>query len=304
MSFVYGVVPSRRLGRSLGVSPIPFKVCNYSCIYCQLGRTHNMTNERKTFFPPEDIIEELKSFVKIYDENNFDVVTIVSEGEPLLYSPLNVIIDGIKKITSKSVVLITNGSLFYEKEVRKEVKNCDIIMPTLDAWDEKSFKIVNRPYGKISYEMMYNGLLKLREEFKGQIWLEVMLIKGVNDSIESLKKLKEKIEKLQPERVYVNVPIRPPAEDWVKIPDEENLKYAKKELNAYVIEKHVNGNFLTKRDDYSAVVDILKRHPLRVNDIENNFKNSREIITKLFKDPEIEKHVYNGTIYFIYKNRR
>lgn len=304
MSFVYGVVPSRRLGRSLGVSPIPFKVCNYSCIYCQLGRTHNMTNERKTFFPPEDIIDELKSFVKIYDENNFDVVTIVSEGEPLLYSPLNVIIDGIKKITSKNVVLITNGSLFYEKEVRKEVENCDIIMPTLDAWDEKSFKIVNRPYGKISYEMMYNGLLKLREEFKGQIWLEVMLIKGVNDSIESLKKLKEKIEKLQPERVYVNVPIRPPAEDWVKIPDEENLKYAKKELNAYVIEKHVNGNFLTKRDDYSAVVDILKRHPLRVNDIENNFKNSKEIITKLFKDPEIEKHVYNETIYFIYKNRR
>jgi wyosine [tRNA(Phe)-imidazoG37] synthetase (radical SAM superfamily) len=97
ISFLYGIVPSRRLGRSLGVSPIPFKICNYSCVYCQLGRTHNMTNERKTFFPPEDIIDEFKNFVKIYDESNFDVVTIVSEGEPVLYFPINVIIDGIKK---------------------------------------------------------------------------------------------------------------------------------------------------------------------------------------------------------------
>lgn len=263
-----------------------------------------MTNERKTFFPPEDIIDEFKNFVKIYDESNFDVVTIVSEGEPVLYFPINVIIDGIKKITSKKVVLITNGSLFYDKDVRREVKNCDIIMPTLDAWDEKSFKVINRPFGTISYEMMYNGLLKLKDEFEGQIWLEVMLIKGINDSIESIKKLKEKIEKLQPERVYVNVPIRPPAEDWVKIPDEENLNYAQKELNAYVIEKHANGKFLTINDDYTAVVDILKRHPLRINDIENNFNNSKKIIAKLFKDPGIIKQVYNGTIYFIFKNRR
>ncbi|MCD6104652.1 MAG: radical SAM protein [Thermosipho sp. (in: Bacteria)] len=304
MSFVYGIVPSRRLGRSLGVSPIPFKLCNYSCIYCQLGRTYNMTNERKTFFPPEDILEELKNFIRIYDNRNFDVVTIVSEGEPLLYTPLAVLIEGIKKITSKNVVLITNGSLFYEKGVRKAVEKCDIIMPTLDAWNEKSFKIINRPYGKISYEMMYNGLLKLREEFRGQIWLEVMLIKGVNDSVESIKKLKEKIEKIQPEKVYVNVPIRPPAEDWVKIPDKENIEYAKKELNAYTIEKQAVGSFLTINNDYNSVVDILKRHPLRINEIKNNFKKSDEIIAKLFKDPKIEKYVYNETVYFRYKNWR
>ncbi|WP_126993231.1 radical SAM protein [Thermosipho globiformans] len=301
MSFVYGIVPSRRLGRSLGISPIPFKVCNYSCVYCQLGRTLNMTNERKTFFDVNVILGELKEYIKVYGEDVFDVVTIVSEGEPLLFTPLDELIDGIKKMTSRQVVLITNGSLFYREDVRKEVLNCDIIMPTFDAGSDRVFKEINRPYGKITYEMMYNGLLKLRKEFKGQIWLEVMLVKGLNDSHEEILKLKEKIERIKPDRIYVNVPVRPPAEPWVKIPDKENIEYAKQVLNAYSIEKMADGSFLTLHDDYTSVVNILKRHPLMMDDVKRNFKDSEKIVKKLLKDPSIEKYHYNGKVFFRFK---
>ncbi|MBO8160538.1 MAG: radical SAM protein [Thermosipho sp. (in: Bacteria)] len=303
MKYVYGVVPSRRLGKSLGISPIPFKVCNYSCIYCQLGKTHNMRIKRETFYPLEEILDEFEKYLDL--GNDFDVVTIVSEGEPLLYTPLDRLINGIKKLTNKKVVLITNGSLFFEEDVRNEVKNCDIIMPTLDAWDEESFRLINRPVGTITFEKMYNGLCELRKEFKGEIWLEVMLIKGVNDNYESLKKIKEKIDEINPDKVFVNVPIRPPAEEWVKIPEEQNISLAKKILNASTIEKYAEGEFKTLNSNvYEAIIGIIKRHPLRLEDIQRNFKNSEKIIKKLFNDKNVEKCSYNGKIFFRFKNWR
>lgn len=309
MKHVYGIVPSRRLGKSLGVSTIPFKTCNYSCVYCQLGKTTNMVNTRQTFYPPEEIIEEFRSFVKEHSKD-FDVVTIVGEGEPLLYKPLDVIIDSLKNISNKQLVLITNGSLLYDEAVRNEVRNIDILMPTLDAWDDDSFKKINRPYGKLLFDEIYDGLLKFRKNFSGQIWLEIMLIKGLNDSKLAIEQLREKVSELKPERVYLNVPVRPPAEPWVQKPDDETIRLARKILNATSIEKYSSGDFITSKkvDDLSAVLNVIKRHPMRKEDIRELLRNRGKDegeYNKLMSFLEIldfvEKYNYEGTVFYRFK---
>lgn len=174
--YIYGPVPSRRLGISLGVSPIPKKTCNYSCIYCQLGRTKPMTNSRKMFFSVEEIIHEFDDLI----QNNiyFDVVTIVGEGEPTLYLGLGKIIAEIKKRVKKPVAVITNGALLYDKTVRQELLQADIVLPSMDAFDEASFEMINRPYKNMIYKDVYSGLIEFSKIYQGQLWLEIMVILG------------------------------------------------------------------------------------------------------------------------------
>ena len=179
MKYIYGPIPSRRLGQSLGISPIPKKYCNYSCIYCQLGRTTNMTNKREMFYKVEDIIAELDRVLK--NKVQFDVVSIVGSGEPTLYKGLGKLIEQIKLICNKPVVVITNGALLNDKVLQEELLNCDIILPTIDAYDEESFKIINRPHKKIIFNNIINGIIEFSKKFKGEIWLEIMFMENIND---------------------------------------------------------------------------------------------------------------------------
>lgn len=153
LKFVYGPVPSRRMGESLGISPIPKKTCNYSCIYCQLGRTNKLSNERMEFFAVSDIINELKTYLK--HGVQFDVITLVGEGEPALYLKIGDLISQIKELTSKPVAVITNGSLLYDKSVQNELSKADIVLPSLDAYDDNTFKKINRPHGKLNFMRCY-----------------------------------------------------------------------------------------------------------------------------------------------------
>jgi len=193
--YIYGPVPSRRLGLSLGISPIPAKYCNYSCIYCQLGRTIKLTNKREEYFKLEDIIKEFNEYLK--EELEFDVVTIVGEGEPTLYSRLGELILELKKSTSKPIAVITNGALLYEENLRRELMNADIVLPSLDATDEERFRQINRPYKKIAFDKVLDGIRTFSDSFNGQLWLEMMFIKGMNDDTESLLKMKEILNTIQ-----------------------------------------------------------------------------------------------------------
>ncbi|MGC9322245.1 MAG: radical SAM protein [Kosmotogaceae bacterium] len=307
LSHVYGVVPSRRLGRSLGVCTIPFKTCNYTCIYCQLGRTTNMTNTRQTFYPPEEILKEARSFIEKYGKDSFDVVTVVGEGEPTLYKPLDSIVNGLRELTDKPLVLITNGSLLYERALREEILDFDIVMPTLDAIDKESFRKINRPFGKLRYERVYNGLLEFSKEFKGEIWLEVMLVKDYNDSDRFLGELKNRIELLGPARVYINVPARPPAEENVEIPEEETLRYARALLKAESIEDLPVSSFTTsEKKSLDAVIEIIKRHPMSDKDIrsfvESQFKEESvtDLLKRLAENPNVDKKTYHGNNFYRY----
>ncbi|MCY6957043.1 radical SAM protein [Clostridium brassicae] len=296
--YVFGPVPSRRLGLSVGVSPIPRKCCNYSCAYCQLGRTDKMTNNIDEFFSVSDILDEFKDYIK--DDLNFDVVTVVGEGEPTLYSKLGELVLELKKVTSKPVVVITNASILYEQKVQDNLMNVDIVMPSLDAYDENSFKKINRPYGKLHFKDVYEGLVNFSKKYKGELWLETMLIKDVNDHEKDLVRMKELIDKIEYSRLYINTPVRPPAEEWVSQISKESMKLAVDILGGISIDMlNSEGFFSEIKDDYEAILSIIRRHPMNQYEIKN-FLESRgctcieNIFKKLEKDDNIQLVEYKG----------
>lgn len=298
MEYIYGPVPSRRLGSSLGISPIPKKTCNYSCIYCQLGRTDKMTNRRQMFFSIEEIIKEFDNFLK--KDINFDVVTIVGEGEPTLYKGLGELIIEIKKRIRKPVAVITNGALLYNNELRDELNEADIVLPTLDAYDQTSFIKINRPHKAINYEMVSRGLELFSKEYEGQLWIEIMLMKGINDDNDTLNKYKKILSGINYDRLYINTPIRPPAESEVKAIDNERMKAAVDILGGISIDLLESSGFYSEiEDDLEAIMSIIKRHPMNQFEIEGflqsrNCKDIENIIQKLRINTRINVINYKG----------
>lgn len=298
MKYIYGPVPSRRLGMSLGVSPIHKRTCNYSCVYCQLGRTSSMTNFREMYFDLEEIIGEFDYVI----ENNisFDIVTIVGEGEPTLYLGLGRLIDEIKKRVSKPVAVITNGSFLYDKMVQQEISKADIILPSMDGYDEESFKKINRPYKKVKYEDVYYGLIEFSKIYKGQLWLEIMFMEGINDSNLALQRYSEILKEIEYDRLYLNTPVRPPAESDINIVSNDRMKYISEILGGISIDLLYSTGFYSEiSDDYNAVISIIKRHPMNQFEIES-FLNNRQgsdvinIFDRLKLDKEVAIIKYKG----------
>ncbi len=310
---VFGIVPSRRLGQSLGISPIPKKTCNYSCVYCQLGRTTEYTRERQMFFDVDYIIHELKEYLHTIDPSQYDIITIVGDGEPTLYLGLGDLIKRIKNIQDKPVAVISNGSLIMEPQIRKELAMADVVLLNFDSWDEQSFRKINRPLKSIEFINRYNGYIEFRKEFSGIIYLEVMLVKGINDNIESLKKIADLIKDIHPNVVFVNVPVRPPAEQWVKIPDERMIIKAREILDARRMDYLPTGDFTSiELNPTKAVLDIIGRHPMREEDIITFLKGRKslanieevkdKIIKNLRKNPKVQEIAYGTTRFFRIKN--
>jgi wyosine [tRNA(Phe)-imidazoG37] synthetase (radical SAM superfamily) len=298
MRFVYGPVPSRRLGISLGISPIPKKTCNYSCIYCQLGRTNRMTNTRQMFFTVKEIMDEFNHAISKQIE--FDVVTIVGEGEPTLYLGLGELICEMKKKTDKPVAVITNGALLSDQDLRKELYQADIVLPTLDAYEEELFKKINRPHGKINFDMVRHGLAMFSKEYQGQLWIELMLMQGINDDDESFRKYAKQLKELRYDRLYINTPIRPPAEAGVVAVSRERMGIAVDLLGGISIDLLESEGFHSEiKDHYDAILSIIKRHPMNQFDI-NGFLKSRGIqsgvglIDRLKQDHNVTVIHYKG----------
>ena len=187
---LYGPVPSRRLGRSLGVDLVPFKVCTYDCIYCQIGKTTDKTLLRKEYIPVEEILEELRCFFD-GEGSSVDYISLGGSGEPTLHSGLGSIIKGIKALTSIPVAVITNGALLSEEEVRKDLLQADVVLPSLDAASQEVFARINRPCFGFSVEEVIEGQVEFRKIYKGKIWLEILFCKGVNDTRGELLRMKE-----------------------------------------------------------------------------------------------------------------
>ena len=276
MRFVYGPVPSRRLGRSLGIDPIPSKTCNYQCIYCQLGKTTNLTNERTDFYPKEEIYKELEECID-QNKRKFDYITFVGSGEPTLCKSLGKLILKAKELSKKPICVITNGSLLYQEDVKYDLIFSDVVLPTLDAGDEKLFIKINRPHPSIRYENIIQGYIDFRNKFNGKFWMEIMVMKGINDSKEELLKIKEKIELIQPDRVDVNIPIRPPTESWVKIPDQTLIPILNDVFGDYNnITFPEQGKFNVFGSNFEAELKILlERHPMRLEQILETFTSKR-----------------------------
>lgn len=225
MKYLYGPVQSRRLGLSLGITLTPRKVCSFDCIYCQLGKTTAQTQSRKSYLDINDIISELKEFLKSPDFAAHPpcYISLSGFGEPTLHRDIAKLIGEIKKLTSIPVALITNASLFSDVSVRREVSEADLLIPSLDAVSQDIFEQIDRPLPEIKIEEVIEGLIALRKEFKGKIFLEIMLIQDINDRLTYAYKFKEVIEKINPDKIQLNVPVRSTAENWVKPPDRERL---------------------------------------------------------------------------------
>jgi wyosine [tRNA(Phe)-imidazoG37] synthetase (radical SAM superfamily) len=180
---LYGPVPSRRLGRSLGIDLVPSKICTYDCVYCQIGRATVKTLLRKEHIPKEDVLDEVKAFL-LEKDSSFDHFSLSGSGEPTLHSEIRFIIEGIKALSSVPVAVITNGSLLYDEKVREDLLQADIVLPSLDAVSYEVFMKINRPHPAISAEKVIEGMVAFRKTYKGKIWLEILFCKGVNDSPE------------------------------------------------------------------------------------------------------------------------
>ncbi|RKY86186.1 radical SAM protein, partial [candidate division KSB1 bacterium] len=202
LGHIYGPVPSRRFGRSLGIDIIPFKICTYDCIYCQLGRTRKKTLKRNQFYDINSLLRELETFLQ--NKREIDYLTFSGSGEPTLNTGIGEIIQKLKKISDIPVIVLTNGSLLWDKEVRNSLKYADIVVPSMDAVSEETFLKINRPSDGLKISDVLNGLKNFSFEFKGRIFLEIMFVKGINTSKKELKLMKDIIGKLQIDKVHLN----------------------------------------------------------------------------------------------------
>ncbi|MCU0839556.1 MAG: radical SAM protein [Rhodospirillales bacterium] len=208
--YVYGPVPSRRLGRSLGVDLVPFKTCSYDCIYCQLGRTTNKTTEIREYVPVDRVLDELSSKVRLGSPPDF--IGLAGSGEPTLHARIGDLISGIKKMTSVPVAVLTNGSMLWVPEVRASLAEADLVLPSLDVGDQRVFDRVNRPHEDISFDRMAEGLIQFAQEYRGPIWLEVFVLAGITDLPDELRMIAALAKRIHPARVQLNTVSRPTSE--------------------------------------------------------------------------------------------
>jgi len=301
---LYGPVPSRRLGRSLGIDLVPHKICTYDCIYCQIGKTTEKTLARKAYVPVNEILEEVGRFLQ-EETSSTDVLSLAGSGEPTLHSQIRSVIEGIKAITSIPVAVITNGSLLYEEEVRQDLLSVDLVLPSLDAVSSEVFRKINRPRKGFSVEKVIEGLVEFRKVYKGQIWLEILFCKGVNDSKEELVRMKKTVERIAPDRIHLNTVIRPPSEKWAVPLNQEKMETMRAffgERASIISEFDRHPPAVTERDIREEILKILKRRPLSLRDLSKGMGIREDEIEKyiqpLVSEGKIHARVFGDSIYY------
>jgi len=283
MKHIFGPVPSRRLGRSLGVDLVPFKTCSYDCIYCQLGRTTNKTVERREWVPLDEVLAELKDKLATQP----DYITLSGSGEPTLFSRLDELIASIRSMTKVPVAVLTNGSLLWQENVRRQLMDAHLVIPSLDAGHASMFQAVNRPHEGISFEQMLEGLIDFRQEYCGDYWLEVFLLAGHTAVDSELGKIAQCVRRIKPDRVQLNTATRPTAEDYAVMVDRKRLGdlAARFDPPAEVIADyrgvHAQSEFQAGRE---SVLEMIQRRPCSLDDIANGLNMHRNAVVKYIEE--------------------
>ncbi|MDI6852609.1 MAG: radical SAM protein [Deltaproteobacteria bacterium] len=268
MTHLFGPVNSRRLGLSLGVDLIPPKTCTFDCIYCEVGRTTHLTLERRPF-AVEAIIREIREYFQNPPATS-DYITLAGSGEPTLNAGIGEIITAVKDITTIPVAVLTNGTLLYQSEVRQELACADVVLPSLDAVSEETFRRINRPAPGLTLEMVLAGLKAFRKEYRGQMWLEVMLLKGINDTDAELAALKREIAAIAPDKVQLNTAVRPVVENYARALNRREMEA----IAAYLGQgAEIIASFDRPHRAAAAaakdrvVIDMLSRRPMTARDL-------------------------------------
>lgn len=308
MSFVFGPIPSRRLGRSLGINNIPPKVCSYSCIYCQVGVTDSMSVNRKEYYPPNEIFEAVSEKVNqlIKAGEQIDYITFVPDGEPTLDINLGKSIELLKSFGTK-IAIITNASLLWRPDVNDDLKLADWVSVKIDSVYQNIWQKINRPHGKLNFERILSGIEKFAKEYDGTLVTETMLVRHVNDNLESLNKTAEYIQKIDPQKSYILVPTRPPSEKNVEIPRENSLNIAYQVFSSYLTNAEflfsVEGvDFTYLSEVESELLSIISVHPMTREAIEDfliKADSQWSVIENLINENKLKEVSYSGRKYYI-----
>ena len=312
MKYLFGPVPSRRLGISLGVDLVPHKVCSLNCIYCEVGRTTNLTIERKEYIPVNEVIDELKDYLDQKPE--LDFVTFSGQGEPTLNSGLGRVINFIKDNYSEyKVAVITNGTLFWDDKVRLEVARADVLLPSLDAVSRDSFLKINRPNKNLNNDKIVEGLIKLGKEFKGKIYLEIFFVPNLNNTKEELTLLKEIATKIQPDLIQLNTLDRPGTEDFVKAVTKEELKKIKEFFEPLPIEIIAKAETRKQIQSFNKnieeqILETIKRRPCTDKDLTEildvHLNELNKYLSELIDSKKIESEHLDRGLFFKIKKKK
>lgn len=307
---VYGPVPSRRLGQSLGINNIPPKICTYSCVYCQLGRTIELQSERRRFYDPDVIFKDTKRQIRKAREKDerIDYLTIVPDGEPTLDVNLGREIGLLKSLGIK-IAVIENASLLWREDVRNELGEADWVSLKVDAITEETWRRVNRPHGALKHETVLEGINDFADMFKGVLATETMLIQGLNDSVEEVEKIADFLAELKHSKAYIAIPTRPPAEKWVRPADEQALNRAYQIFDEKL--DHVEhligyeGNaFAFTGNVEEDLLSITSVHPMREEGVDKLLSKAGEnwdTVHRLINEHKLVETKYQGNKFYMRK---
>ncbi len=307
---VFGPVPSRRLGKSVGINNIPPKICTYSCVFCQLGRSLKMVADRQEYYDPSDLLIEAKEKITNAKTNNeaIDYLAIVPDGEPTLDKNLGELIELLKPLGFK-VAVITNSTLLQRPDVREDISKADWVSVKIDTLDENTWRKIDRPHKKIVFDSMLNGIKTFSREYNGQFVTETMLIRNLNDDIENITKVAEFIRKIKPSIAYLSIPTRPPAEKWVEAPEEQKINRAyqifrDQSLTAEYLIGYEGNEFAYTGNIEEDILSITSVHPMREDAVKEYLKKANSnfsIIEKMIQENKIIVSEYNDNRFYLKK---
>ena len=307
---VFGPVPSRRLGQSLGINNIPPKICSYSCVYCQIGRTARMQIKRERFYDPEEIAEEVETRVKELREDGerVDYLTFVPDGEPTLDVNLGREIDLLKPIGVR-VAVITNASLIWDPDVREDLSKADWVSLKVDAATEGVWRRINRPYGALKLEAISEGMRRFSEEFEGVLATETMMVRGVNDGEDEIERIADRLSSISPDVSYISIPIRPPAEGWVEPPEEGSINmayqiFSDRGLKVEYLIGYDGNAFAFTGDIREDLLSITAVHPMREEGVSELLRKARagwDVVRELVEGGKLVELEYEGGRFYMRK---
>jgi wyosine [tRNA(Phe)-imidazoG37] synthetase (radical SAM superfamily) len=276
-SCIYGPVPSWRLGRSLGIDCIPPKTCNWNCVYCQLGRTRPVVCRRHDYVRTTVVSAALRRFFERHTREDVDWVTFVGSGEPLLNSGIGRMIRDARELTELPVAVITNGSLLYRREVREEVSAAQAVLPSVDAGTPELYRRLNRPHPEVTFVRHVTGLTEFRQEYSGQLWVEVMLVRQLNDTPQALADIAGVLQRVEPDEIHLNIPSRSPAEPWVEGPDPTRVMQIAATFEDIAPVRtaqatHCSFDLSGAESVLDGIIDIITRHPMTQAELEETLR--------------------------------
>ena len=304
----FGPVPSRRLGRSLGINNIPPKVCTYSCVYCQLGRTVKMQVERRAFYQPEEILRDVEEKVRNAREvgESIDYLTFVPDGEPTLDLALGREIELLKPL-GINIAVITNASLIWREDVKEDLRRADWVSLKVDSVSEDVWHRINRPHRALQLASILEGMLEFARAYEGELATETMLVEGVNDGDEHVREVADFLAELRPARAYLSIPTRPPAEKWAQPPNEKVVNRAYQILGdrvdhvEYLIGYEGNAFAFTGNAE-EDLLSITAVHPMREEAVKEFLARARadwSIVRKLLEQGQLVEAEYEGNKFYI-----